>query len=42
MDWLKAQAKEKYAPEAIDLVKAEGKDFTIVSIIVAFLKLQMA
>ena len=38
MDWLKAQAKDKYAQEAIDIVKAEGKDFTIVRDIVAFLK----
>ena len=31
MDWLKAQAKDKSAPEAIDIVEAEGKESSIIS-----------
>ena len=29
MDWLKAQAKDKSAPEAIDIAEAEGKESAI-------------
>ena len=41
MDWLKAQAKDKSAPEAIDIVQAEGKDFTIIRDLVTILKLRV-